>query len=261
MARAMLLKPSRAKRERLPEVIVSLTSIASRLDFARYAIATLLAQDVLPGKIVLWLSLKAQGGVPQALLELQDECFEIRFREDVGPHTKLVYALQEFPDSVLVTADDDMLYEKTWLRRLWLEHLRFPQDIVGHECRVIGSDAQGVLLPYRQWGRPKPGTASRSLLPLGYAGVLYPPGSLHADVTNVQLFRQLAPKADDLWFKAMSLRSGVMTRRSSDPGEKPIPVPFSQGVTLNSSNVAQDGNRNQWMALVDYFGFKLSSDR
>ncbi|MDD2662767.1 MAG: glycosyltransferase family A protein [Dechloromonas sp.] len=237
---------------------MSLTSIASRLRFVRYAVASLLLQDPAPMKVILWLSNAAAGQIPDNLSRLLGERFEIRFREDVGPHTKLIYALQEFPGQVLVTADDDMLYESSWLGRLWDEHLSHPGDVIGHECRVISADRRsGELLPYRQWPSAKPGECAPALLPLGYSGVLYPPGCLHPEATDVGLFRALAPKADDLWFKAMSLINGVATRRSSRPGEKPIPVPFSQGETLNSENVAQDRNRAQWLALVQHYGFDL----
>ena len=34
---------------------------------------------------------------------------------------------------------------------------------------------------------------------------MYPPDSLYKDVLNENLFMQLAPKADDIWFWAMAL--------------------------------------------------------
>lgn len=259
MYRVLRLHPAkRLSPSRQLDAVVSLTSIASRLRFVRYAVASLLLQDPAPRKVVLWLSHGAAGQIPEALSRLQGERFEIRFREDVGPHTKLVYALKEFPGEVLVTADDDMLYESSWLGRLWDEHLSYPDEVIGHECRMISVDRRsGELLPYRQWPSAKPGERAPALLPLGYSGVLYPPGCLHPDATDVALFRALAPKADDLWFKAMSLINDVATRRSSRPGQKPIPVPFSQEETLNSENVTQDRNRTQWLALARHYGFEL----
>lgn len=238
-------------------VVISLTSIRSRLKYVRYAVMSLLLQNPKPRLVVLWVSPDLAQYIPRSLLRMQGARFEIRYRDDVGPHTKLVHALAEFPGEVLVTADDDMLYESTWLARLWSDHVRYPADVIGHQCRVISVDSVGNLQPYRQWRRAAPGEASQYVLPLGFSGVLYPPGSLAAEAVNAKLFRRLAPKADDLWFRAMSLINGVRARRSSSPPEKPIPLPFSQAITLNSENVAQDGNRSQWVALSEHYRLEL----
>lgn len=257
-AKYRILRDTQGKGEKLP-LVVSLTSIASRLGVVHLSVLSILNAHVRPERIILWLNESLRDHVPRRLAGLQGQCFEIRFRKDVGPHTKLVHALAEFRDRAIVTADDDMLYDQTWLARLWADHQSYPVDVIGHQCRVISVDIAGVLLPYRQWRSASPGESSPFILPLGYGGVIYPVGSLSADATDSVLFRRLAPKADDLWFKAMSLTNGVTSRSSSCPGEKPLPVLFSQIETLKNGNVDLDGNRSQWQALVEHYGLQLPS--
>ena len=57
--------------------------------------------------------------MPKELKELMKRGLEIRFCKDIGPHGKLIYALKEFPDAIVVTADDDMIYPKDWLEKLF----------------------------------------------------------------------------------------------------------------------------------------------
>ena len=92
-------------------------------------------------------------------------------------------------------------------------------------------------------------------MPIGYGGVLYPPHTLFHEVQNRDLFLRLTPRADDLWFKAMSYLAGTQTRRSSQPGQKPIPILGSQKISLQKTNVKKDGNFVQWLALSEHYGF------
>ncbi len=236
-------------------VNVTLTSIGPRLRYCAIAVRSLLLLDPGPESITLWLGENLENRLPASLERLQNERFRIRFRPDVGPHTKLVYALQEEPDRVHVTADDDILYPRDWLSRLWGDHEAHPEAIVAHVCRRIWHYAAGALKPYRQWHDARPGTVNENNLMLGYSGVVYPPGALPAETTDVDRFRQLAPKADDLWFAAMALKHGTPVRRSKNPGRKPYRVPFSQKVSLRKTNVLGDGNEQQWAALQREYGF------
>jgi hypothetical protein len=52
-----------------------------------------------------------------------------------------------------------------------------------------------------------------ALFPTGTGGVLYPPGCLHEEVHNIDAMLELCPKADDVWFKAMSVLKGVPVRK------------------------------------------------
>ncbi|MEP4545996.1 MAG: hypothetical protein ABJ000_07440 [Saccharospirillum sp.] len=246
----------RLVKKRLP-VIANLTTIEPRLSFVHVAINSMLLQEEAPERVILWLDERLQGKIPAKLTRLTQKApFEIRFRKDVGPHTKLVHALADFPDRLLFTGDDDMMYHPTTLARLYKDHQTHPTDIISHACRRIRRNDEGTLLPYKQWRYEKPGEHHPDTLLLGFGGVLYPPGALPQAATDEALFKQLAPKADDLWFKAISANQGTTVRRASQP-LKPQKIPFSQKVALRKANVGQDTNRQQWQALSEHFKLEI----
>ena len=240
-------------------VIVSLTSIPSRLNSIHLTIRSLLSQTVKPEKIVLWLNDGLRGAIPRSLDELTGKVFEIRYSGLTCSHRKLVHSLQAFPSRTIVTCDDDVMYVSTWLEKLLADHHRYPDAIIAHECRMITRDpATGELKSYKEWPTvTEAGVSSARLLPIGYGGVLYPPGALAADTCNADLFLRLAPRADDLWFKAMSYLQGTPVRRCSATERKPIPIIGSQAVSLLKTNVREDGNRLQWQAICAHYGLDL----
>ena len=243
-------------KQRLP-VVVSLTSIPSRLEKLHYTIRSVMAQTHRPDKIVLWLHSDLKIKLPKQLAMLEGDLFEIRYTELNSSHLKLVHSLEAFPESNIVTCDDDLMYPTNWLWLLYQEHLRYPDQVVTNRCNLITYDKGGDTLPYRQWVKDvPPGTSSMAIMPAGYGGVLYPPGALLPETINQALYMQLTPKADDLWFKAMSYLNGTLCRKAEFLSQKPTPVLGTQSLTLASLNIKQDRNREQWDALRAYYDFK-----
>lgn len=243
------------KVSRLP-LIISLTSIPSRLGIIHLTIRSLLVQSFAAEKIILWLHESLRDQLPSALRDLESETFEIRYVNLTCSHRKLIHSLELYPEKIIVTCDDDLMYESSWLQRLHQSHIQYPKDIIAHECRLIKFTAPGKPAPYREWKTELRTDISEPwLMPIGYGGVLYPPHCLYGDVQNRDLFLRLTPKADDLWFKAMSYLAGTNTRRSANPGKKPIPIIASQKDSLKKTNVRQDGNYQQWVALCEYYDF------
>jgi len=243
-------------KHQLP-VVVSLTSIPSRLEKLHYTIRSLMAQSHRPEKILLWLHSDLKIKIPKPLAILESNLFEIRYNELNSSHLKLVNSLESFPESNIVTCDDDLMYPSNWLQLLYQEHLRYPDQVIANRCNMITYDKDGNTLPYQQWiKKVPPGTSSMAIMPAGYGGVFYPPGALLPETTNHQLYLKLTPKADDLWFKAMSYLNGTLSRKAEFLSRKPIPVLGTQSLTLASLNIKQDKNREQWNALRAHYHFK-----
>ena len=238
-------------------LIVSLTSIPSRLRTLHLTIRSLLARERQAEKVVLWLNNALRDALPDSLARLEGPLFEIRFAGLTSSHRKLVHALDAFPGRTIVTCDDDVMYDSTWLARLHDDHRRHPDAIIAHQCRRISYDDAGAVLPYREWPtESRVDVTSPDLMPVGYGGVLYPADSLFRDVCNAELFLKLAPQADDIWFKAMSLLRGTHVRRSAKPADKPVPVIGSQTVSLQRTNIRLDRNRAQWEAVAAHYGIQ-----
>jgi hypothetical protein len=204
------------------QIIVSLTSFPAAIPFALQAIRSILKGTVLPDKVILYLTASQfpDGKIPFELIELKEnKLFEVRFyQENIRSYTKLIPALKDFPNDIIVTIDDDILYNKNVLRGLLHLHNRYPEAIVGHRVREYKPNA-----PYRSWKRYKEHRyLLKSLKPkftniqTGVGGVLYPPNSLDTTMLDSKIFMEMAPTVDDIWFWAAAVAKGT----------KIAPVPF-----------------------------------
>ena len=242
-------------------VVVTLTAIPSRMGRLDLVIRSLLNQDLLPAKILLWLPESLRGPLPRRLEELLGGRFEIAYTPLTCPHKKLIHTLERYPNLPAVTCDDDMIYRRPWLRELYETSLLHPECITAHQLRYIRHGEDGLPLPYSEWVLPAGEVPNpRGLLAIGAGGVLYPPGCLDPRVQDSPLFLELCPRADDLWFKAMSLLAGTCVRGTPRRSGEPIPIIGSQKTSLKKTNIGQDGNRLQWLRLVEYFGLRLEQN-
>ena len=244
------------------QLIVSFTSIPSRLHKLPIVIKSLLLQTRIPKKITLWLHEDLQHSLPASLTALCELTYqgqpilEIGYSPLTCSHRKLIHSLQAYPQSTIVNCDDDAIYPKNWLALLEQEHIKAPKDIICNRCNYISYDPQGQTLPYKQWNKNvHKGARSLAMMPAGYAGVLYPANSLHADAVKAELFLSLAPKADDLWFKAMSFLQGTYCKKAEQISEKPITLLGTQKFTLAKANIGLDQNKTQWDALRQHYQF------
>lgn len=234
-------------------LIVSLATIPSRLDIVHLTIRSILLQDKRPEKIVLWVHKDFQKRIPIKLLRLQGKTFEIHYSKLTSSHRKLVNTKRLYPNKTIVTCDDDMIYHSKWLSRLYNLHQHYPKFIIANQTRCISYDTEGDLLPYRHWVSGNACSNPNAILPIGAGGTLYPSNSLHHDVMNSERFLKLTPNADDLWFKAMSLKKGTVSIQAENVVEEPIPIFGSQKESLKKSNINEDKNRVQWQAVADHY--------
>jgi hypothetical protein len=244
-------------------VIVSMTTIPSRLGKLALVLRSLLQQTVRPLKIVVWMHEPMKAQIPQGVSVLIDrlaqyELIELRYTPLRCSHKKLIHTVEAYPQHVIVTCDDDFMYHKDWLDTLYQEHLAFPGHVIAQQIRSITRDDQGRLKPYKQWRYlPQTSQDPATFLAIGGKGVLYPKQALHPDYKNSELFLRLAPKADDLWFKAMELRNNTPVRRCTQLVPEPIPIIGTQSFSLKKENVDRDLNVDQWQNLSDYFNLPV----
>ena len=198
------------------KVIVSLTAFPAAIPYAVQAIRSILNGSVLPDKVVLYLDTQKfpDGQLPPELEALREESplFEVRFDPaEIRSYKKLIPALRDFPDDVVVTVDDDIHYHRHLLRDLLRLHKRLPEAIVAHRVRKIRPGA-----PYAKWRKYKWYDFvfrrlhfSHLAMQTGVGGVLYPPHALDEAMLDPALFMSLAPTNDDVWFWAAAVSRGT----------------------------------------------------
>ena len=251
------------KREQ--KLIVSLASFPARMDEIHYTLYSLLNQKLRPDEVILWLCTNEfsnkETGIPQKVLDLQKNGLTIKWSEAyLRSYTKLVPSLKEFPDAVIVTADDDIYYPSDWLKKLYQQHLRHPKDIIAHRCHRVTLDKYGNIASYSKWPHniTRLGASFKNFA-TGVGGVLYPPQALYKEVGNIELFKQLAPYADDIWFWAMEVLANTKIRTFYRRIRKLILVNperemrNTDGATLAKINIAQDGNNKQMKSVLEHY--------
>lgn len=200
------------KREK--PIIVSLTSYEDRFSDLPKTIYSLLNQTLRPDRIILWLDERGDDltTLPYEITRFIKNGLEIRFVKDIGPYTKVVYAFEEFYESIIVTADDDIYYPKNWLKYLYLSYVSNQDDIHCHRAHRVGLK-YGKILPYENWEKQVEEESARyDNFLTGAGGVLYPPKCFSNEVLREDVFLKYAPSADDIWLWVMALVHGKKIR-------------------------------------------------
>lgn len=194
-------------------LVVSLTSFPPRFDKLHLTLKSLLLQSITPDHLILWIAEADYDKLTSSILELEQEFdwFTIRKCKDTRSYKKLVPALVEFPDSYIVTADDDLFYPEEWLYKL-TSVISDKKEIIAHRVHSP-TFSKLKLQPYVNWQKNSQ-EDSDLLFATGIGGVLYPPKAFIKEVLNEESFMSICASADDIWFFWMARKNNVYARWS-----------------------------------------------
>jgi hypothetical protein len=239
------------------QLVISLTSYPARFGTLALTLRSLLSQDVGADRIVLYVDHAAADKLPGSVLRLQAHGVEIHPTRDIRSFTKIIPALQEYPDAFLITADDDIYYPPGVVSGLVEGWDGRSNLVVCHRARKVLRESDSGLKPYGRWALATAGIAeSHDLMPTGVGGVLYPPRLFDAEVLDEEAFMRLCPTGDDLWLYWIGRRSGANYRRVHGLPE-PADWPLTRSGALHKINFS--GGANDWMieALLAEYGNPL----
>lgn len=251
------------------KIIVSLTTYGERIYSVHRTIESLMQQTMKASRIILWLSEDEfdDKNLPIILKKMQDRGLEIKYCPDYKSYKKLIPTLQLDKESIIITVDDDMIYPAYMIENMYKTHCQYPDAIVFNYGCELAIDSEHKILPYDKWCDCGDfSTPSVMYMGIGVGGILYPPMSLHSDVVCVKEFQNLAPKADDLWFKIMSYRLGtkyVQTcfgKKILSPADflsEYITIEDEQRERLGTENVINKANDHQMKALIERYSIKF----
>lgn len=244
---------------KIDNLVISLTSYPARVNDVEQTIKSLLNQTVQSKKIVLTLGEdkfpNKENDLPESLKSLLSDKFEILWTPtDLRSYTKLVPALKEYPNDIIVTADDDIVYKEDWLEKLYKSYKKNKNMIHCHRVHRIIFNDKCKIKPYKQWEweicNVKP---SFNNFLTGVGGVLYPPNSLYKDIFNIELFQKLAPFADDIWFWAMAVLNNTKINVIKKNNSKLEYVEDTQKDCLWQINVTGCKNDEQLLNVIGYY--------
>ncbi len=236
-------------------LIISLTSYPPRFNKLPLTLKCLLSQSMAADRIILWIAHQDKQALTPAILNLQKAGLEISYCDDLYSYKKIIPTLKNYPNSFIATADDDLYYWPTWLEEFVDSYKMDAKDVICHRMHRIRLGADNLPLPYSEWeGETQRIDASPLNFQTGIGGVFYPPGVFHSDVLNVDAFKKLCPRADDVWLYWMMRLNGGISRKVGVV--HPLYCwPTTQRTALWCSNVDQCGNDIQIRKMVDHYGF------
>lgn len=245
------------------ELIVSFTTYSKRIHDVHLVIESLAQQTVQPNRLLLWLDEDefTLDTIPLILKKQIKRGLEVRFCPNYRSYKKLIPTLQYFPDANVITIDDDTLYPHDTVEMLCREHALFPDYVLGNRAHKIKVSSDGKVLPYQKWDyETSDNKASLRIVPIGVGGVFYPARILGEECLNVTSFTHLAPHADDMWFKTMSLLNKVKCKKVNDNRDfsrRFLLLEDNQDIGLFNSNFHESANDTQIKNLFEQYNITV----
>lgn len=257
-----------AKFDLSSPVFVSLTTYNKRIDTVYLTIESIFAQSRLPAGVTLWLSNQdiTERELPASIVRLTKRGLKVKFvDENIRSYKKLYYEYLEHKDSSrgdikFVTADDDVFYPRYWLDKMLEVSRRNASSIVCYRARCIKLDSSNKVTPYGSWplgAQSTIGATSKSYLGTGVCGIMYPLKSLSGLDIQKKLFMTLAPTADDIWFKCLTLNNHFKVTLVED-GTIHFPPVLSKAMKgLELENVGMERNDIQLQKVLSHFNIDV----
>jgi hypothetical protein len=238
------------------ELIVTLTTIPSRIDNIWITLESIFRQSYKPDRIMLWLSDEEFEGVtlPNSLLQLKGKGLEINYCENLRSHNKYYHTVVNNPNATIITVDDDIIYTENMIANLMQMHKEFPYAVCSNMTHLVTYE-NGKLIPYVKW-KPtykkilKP---THKLIQLGVCGVLYPPKVLPEVCFDKALIRELSYGSDDVWLNTMCLINDTPIVTNKTFNKYFLTISGSQKVSLLSINSFQGRKDKILDAVHRYF--------
>jgi len=238
-------------------LVVSLTSYPKRYHLLSRSLKSILNQSVLPDEIILWIANDDFESLPKEILSLQSSLFTIRTTKDIGSYKKIIPTLKLYPESFIITFDDDIEYDVDTIKSL-VENFEVENIAPCRRAHILAFETTGTVKKYTQWPHDiKYEICADKVFSTGGAGTLYPPGIFHSEVTNEDLFLHIAPRADDIWLWFMVRLNNNKFKRIAGDFSLNL-IDRSEVGSLWETN-KNGGNDEQFEAMIKYFGLPLDN--
>lgn len=198
------------------KIVLSLTTFPDRINTVQETIKTLLKQTYKPDAVILWLAEEQfptkEAELPEDLLKLRDFGLTIKWCNDIKSYKKLIPALKEYPNDIIITFDDDIYYDDDIVENLYKAYKQHGCICTNRAGRLKFTKSSIKALPTAQvyWTKYDDNSSRNTII--GCGGVLYPPNSLAKEVLDEEKFMSVMPTQDDVWFWAMAVLAGTPIR-------------------------------------------------
>ena len=201
------------RKKRNTKIIISLTSFPQRFPTLHLCLSSLFKQICKPDEIILYVDDDVkEDDITVEIQKYVEYGLQIKKRkEDIKPHKKYLYAMKEHPNDIIITVDDDMIYDSDLVYSLVKSYKKYPSCVSAKRVHKITFDEKGKIKPYSEWESccKTELEPQNILLATGVGGVLYPPKCLYKDAFDIERIIRLCRNQDDIWLKLMEYLNGT----------------------------------------------------
>lgn len=251
-------KKHRSELTFLNGCIVAVASYGKRIATFSKMLETLLMQDTYAFKTVVILP---ESDFPHKFVDLPADVLylldaldaEVLWaQEDFKSHNKYYWPLKKYPETTLITLDDDCYYPGDVIKTLWNAHEQYANCVVALRTHRMKFSTKGTILPYDDWEYDQQSvlnTPSAQLFPTGVGGVLYPAAVFGNQLLQPKLIKDLCLGADDIWLK---FNTALTHTKVVNPDYHVVVenIEDSQYVGLAYENTGKQGKNDTYISQV-----------
>lgn len=240
-------------KKRSENIVVSLSSYPGRFNTLHIMLKSVMYQSVKPDRIIVNLNEKTKDVLlPQSFNRMQKYGIEVIYRHgEIEPHRKYYYTLIECQNDIVITLDDDVIYDRNIIKRLLNSYKINPECISAGRVHQMMADENGSIMPYSKWKYECKNVflPDHSLLAVGVGAVLYPPNCFPIYYPDIELIENYCPFADDLLLKFMEIINEKKVVWVPWKRPHPFTINGSQDTNLVSANKA--GRNDKYICMLE----------
>lgn len=206
------------------QIVGSLTTISSRINTIHTVVKSLKNQSLPLDKLYLFISkepyLLDEGinKIPDKLLPYIDSGFLIvEYVPNHGPYRKFIPIMQKYKNNentLLCYFDDDMMYPKMLVRKLYESHLKFPNCIVSPTVYKLNYNNGKLIISHDSYYKDKsfymPNKPRMDLWLNNAWGVMFRANLINDnELFDEKKYLSLCPKKDEGWLNAILKKNKI----------------------------------------------------
>ncbi len=241
------------------KIIISLASYSARYSTLHLCLQSLFSQTLRADEIILYIATE-KGLLPESVLKFEKQGLRIcKVSEDLRPHNKYYYAMQEYKDDIIITVDDDVIYPKNLIELLIISYSKFPFAVSAGRAHgiLIGTDGYPIQYTQWDWEAKQYDKPLFRLMATGVGGILYPPHCMNKELFSKKNIYKFCLLQDDVWLKCMQLLAGtpVIIIKQKQQHPSVIPDVYRDGLYIN--NKYKGGTDKAFRLLLDEYKINL----
>ena len=220
---------------------LSTTTYGVRFKTVHLSLEAMARGNLRPSRMILFIDDKSLYDNPtKGIQRLCKRGLEVHLVENFGPHTKYYPFLEMVEDFSRphATGDDDHIYPKWWLQKMFSAISKNPTWIHTYRAHCIRLNAEGTeAKPYVEWGPGIVDEPSNLNFYTSSSGEIYSSEFLRIAKTRGRAFLDCCPKNDDLWLTSLAIENNTPISVVEGINRTFTFIPAAQQLTLEETNV------------------------